>query len=57
MDLGVSTPTAGGKGVDTARDRALTTTKQRGAPTQYLMQALAITSATPIIKGMLASIH
>ena len=57
MDLGVSTPTAGGKGADTARERALTITKQRGAPTQYLMQALAIASATPTIRGMLASIH
>jgi len=42
---------------DTALDRALTTTGQRGAPTQYLMHALAITSATSTIKGIMASIH
>lgn len=57
MDLGLSTPTTGWEEADTALDRALTTTGQRGAPTQYLMHALAITSATSTIKGIMASIH
>ena len=42
---------------DSAPDRDVTTTEQRGGPTQYLVQALVTTTSVTPIKGIMISIH
>ena len=46
------------QGADPAPDKAVTTTEQRGGPSQHPVQVLVTTtSVIPLIKGIIASIH